>query len=160
MGIRTFIGKYNEIYLGTQKVERLSKFLAALGHGRMIELFLGTLKIGLGIWVAKYAITEPAIADLSWMYSSFVLAVPLLCVGVIQIASTVLNCAGFEFSWIFRTIGAQIAIFMWFWFIFKTSIAGVSSPLFVVGIVSIPFSMFLLYKGWNRLPIPGAPGAR
>lgn len=143
-----------------QKMESFSKFIDKLGHGRVLELFLGTLKIGLGIWVAKYAIKEPAVADLSWVYSSFLIALPLFCVGAIQIFSTVLNCAGYEFSWILRTVGAQTALFMWFWFIFKTSVAGISSPLFVVGIVAVPFSMFLLYKGWNRLPIPGSPGAR
>ena len=138
----------------------MAKILAALGHGRMLELFLGTLKIGLGIWVMRHAIKEPAIADLSWSYSSLLLATPLFVVGTIQILSIVLNCMGYESSWIFRTVGAQAAIFMWFWLIFKTTIAETASPLFVVGIVSVPFSVFLLYKGWSRLPIPGSPGAK
>ena len=139
---------------------KLTALLATLGHGRMLELFLGILKIGLGIWIIKYAVKEPTMVDLSWSYPNVLLALPFFFVGALQIMSPVLNCIGFESSWIFRTVGAQTAMFMWFWVIFKTSFAGVASPLFVVGVVSVPFSMFLLYKGWNRLPIPGSPGAR
>lgn len=140
----------------------MATFLLMIGHGRALELFLSLLKIGLGIWlVFPGNITEiPALADLSWYYSSTTLALPLLLVGATQLIGWLLNCMGYEVSWIFRAIAAQAAIFMWFWLIFKTPFASTSSPMFVLGILALPFSTLLLYKAWNRLPIPGAVGAR
>jgi hypothetical protein len=133
-----------------------------LGHGRALELFLGLLKIGLGVWILfpGHSVEIPAIADLSWYYPSTLLAMPLIVVGLSQLAGFALNCLGYEVSWIFRAVGAQAAIFMWFWLIFKTPFASSASPLFVLGVLALPFSALLLYKAWNRLPIPGAPGAR
>lgn len=138
----------------------MSTFLAVIGHGRALELFLGMMKIGLGFWILGNAVREPTISDLSWFYSSSLLALPLLLVGTIQLVGWLLNCLGYECSWVFRAVAAQLAIFMWFWLIFKTSFAGSGSPLFVLGVLAVPFSALLLYKAWNRLPIPGAPGAR
>ncbi len=140
----------------------MSAFLSMLGHGRALELFLGMLKMGLGIWILipGNVVQIPAIADLSWFYPSTLLAMPLIVVGITQLAGLTLNCMGYEVSWVFRAVAAQAAIFMWFWLIFKTPFAGADSPLFVLGILSVPFSALLLYKAWNRLPIPGAPGAR
>jgi hypothetical protein len=133
-----------------------------IGHGRALELFLCVLKVGMGIWLIfpGHPAQVPTIADLSWYYPSVVLAMPLILVGAFQLVGWILNCAGYEISWVFRAIGAQAAIFMWFWLIFKTPFASSSSPLFVLGILCLPFSALLLYKAWNRLPIPGAPGAR
>ena len=140
----------------------MNGFIAMLGHGRALELFLGLLKIGLGIWLLfpGNPVEIPAIADLAWYYPNEVLAFPLILVGTTQLAGWLLNCLGYEVSWMFRAVGAQAAIFMWFWFIFKTTFATTSSPMFVIGVLSVPFSALLLYKAWNRLPIPGAPGAR
>lgn len=140
----------------------MSTFMLMIGHGRALELFLGLLKIGFGIWILfpGNSVEVPVIADLSWYYPSAILALPLILVGAAQLTGWTLNCAGYEFSWVFRAVGAQAAIFMWFWLIFKTPFASTSSPIFVLGILALPFSMLLLYKAWNRLPIPGAPGAR
>ena len=133
-----------------------------IGHGRALELYLGLLKIGLGVWivVTRASAEVPVLADLSWYYSPTILASPLFFVGACQLLGWTLNCFGYEFSWVLRAVGAQVAIFMWFWLIFKTPFAGSSSPIFVVGVLALPFSVLLLYKAWNRLPIPGAPGAR
>ena len=140
----------------------MNAFLILIGHGRALELFLSLLKVGLGIWLIfpDNAIAVPPLADLAWYYSGIALASPLIAVGAAQLTGWVLNCWGYECSWIFRACGAQAAIFMWFWFIFKTPFAGTASPMFVLGVLAVPFSVLLLYKAWNRLPIPGAPGAR
>ena len=140
----------------------MTTLLVMIGHGRALELFLSMLKIGLGVWILfpGNSIEIPAIADLSWYYPSVYLALPLIGVGMAQIIGWLLNCLGYECSWMFRAAGAQAAIFMWFWLIFKTPFASSASPLFVLGVLALPFSVLLLYKAWNRLPIPGAPGAR
>ena len=140
----------------------MSCFLAMVGHGRALELYLGLFKLGLAVWllIPGHVILIPTIADLGWLYPSLILASPLIVVGLIQLVGLALNCVGYEWSWLFRAVGAQLAIFMWFWFVFKTPFANTSSPLFVLAALSIPFSALLLYKAWNRLPVPGAPGAR
>lgn len=134
-----------------------------LGHGRALELFLATLKIGLGAWIvlAPHGVPDvPPIADLAWHYPSSYLAMPFFLVGSLQLLGWSLNWRGFEFSWALRAAAATLAIFMWVWLCVKTEFVGESSPLVVVAFVSIPFSTLLLYKAWNRLPIPGAPGLR
>lgn len=137
-------------------------FLAMVGHGRLLELFLSWVKLGLGVWIilTGSAATVPALADLSWYYSSPILAAPFFVVGVLQLAGVSLNMAGHEISWVFRAAGSSLAIFMWMWILFKTPFAGGSSPLVVVACVAVPFSSLLFYKAWNRLPVPGAPGQR
>lgn len=140
----------------------MNYFLLMVGHGRALELFLGLLKIGLAIWIIITGASAqiPVLADLSWYYSPVFLASPLFVVGACQLFGWTLNCMGYEFSWLLRAIGAQVAIFMWFWYIFKTPFANASSPIFVLAVLALPFSTLLLYKAWNRLPIPGASGAR
>jgi len=134
-----------------------------LGHGRALELFLATLKVGLGVWIIMepHSVKDvPPIADLAWHYPSSALAAPFFLVGGLQMFGWTLNWTGFECSWIFRATAALLAIFMWWWLVMKTEFVGDSSPLFVLAVISIPFSSLLLYKAWNRLPIPGTPGLR
>lgn len=139
----------------------MRNFIFLLGHGRALEFFLGLLKIGFSVWLLfpGNLVSVPAIADLSWYYSNVVLALPLSLVGTLQTVGVILNIRGYEISWVLRAVAAQLAMFMWFWFIFKTPFAGTSSPVFVIGVLALPFSALLLYKAWNRLPIPGIPGS-
>lgn len=136
------------------------EFLLIIGHGRALELYLCVFKIALGVWILAEdaAGTVPTLADLRWYYPSATLAAPFFLVGGLQFSGWVMNWAGLECSWAFRAAGALLAITMWFWMVFKTEFAGETSPLFVVAIVSVPFSVIIFYKAWNRLPVPGAPG--
>jgi hypothetical protein len=138
----------------------ITRFLLVIGHGRALELYLSTFKIALGSWiiVENAGAAVPAFSDLAWHYPSVLLATPFFVVGGLQLIGWLLNWLGYEINWVFRFVGAMLAIWLWLWLVLKIEYAGEKSPLFVVALVAVPFSAILLYKAWNRLPVPGAPG--
>lgn len=138
----------------------MNYLLLYLGHGRALETYIGLLKIATGITLAltDLDVRVPAFNDITWYYSRTAVALPFLIVGGLQIAGTFLNIKGIEFNWVLRATGAICAIFMWTAILLKTSLIGQSSLTIPLATVSIPASIFLFWKAWNRLPIPGAQG--
>lgn len=138
----------------------MSAILRYLGHGRALETFLGVLKILIGITLMFSNLSErtPSLADIAWSYSNAAIASPFLIVGVLQFSGAVFNMLGHEWSWRLRCVGAFFAILMWSIFLSKSSLIGQSSFVLPLALACLPASAFLLYKSWNRLPIPGAAG--
>ncbi len=137
-------------------------FLNCLGHGRALEFFLGFFKVVLAGYIitSNISMLVPALADFSWLYSSVIIASPFALIGLLQLSGTILNIRGATWSWILRFFGAIFALFVWSALIIKTMYLGEPSLLAPMAISCLPASSFLIYKAWNRLPIPGVPGLR
>lgn len=135
-------------------------WIAAIGHGRALEAYLGTLKImiGLAFGFTNLVSFVPATADLAWNYPRSLIAAPFLIVGGIQIIDVVMNIKGYESSWKVRATGSLLAMAMWIGILLKTSWLAEPSLMLPLACASLPFSAFLFWKAINRLPIPGTPG--
>lgn len=138
----------------------MNAILLYFGHGRALEAFLGLLKLLIGITLILSGLDTktPTLADLAWYYPSLAIAAPFFTVSALQLSGLALNIMGHEWSWMLRAAGALGGIFMWSAFILKTSLIGESSLVLPLALAALPASSFLLYKAWNRLPIPGAAG--
>lgn len=135
-------------------------WFAAIGHGRALEAYLGTLKVMIGL---SFALTDlaglvPATSDFAWNYPRAAIAAPFLAVGAIQLLDVILNIQGYEESWVLRAVGSVLAIAMWVGLLLKTWILAEPSLIVPLAITSLPFSVFLFWKAINRLPVPGARG--
>lgn len=132
-----------------------------LGHGRMLESFLGTLKIVLGIWILTTNVSDitPQLADLAWWYPALLLAGPFFLIGGVQLAGLAMNIMGLEISWVPRALAASCAVYLWVWLMWKSIFIGtVTTWLVPLAIVALPYNAILLWKAWNRLPVPGSVG--
>lgn len=138
----------------------MTSFIVYIGHGRALEAYLGFFKVLLAASIALSSISArtPALADFAWYYSSFVLALPFAVVGLLQLTGLWLNIWGKEWSWILRFSGASTAMFVWVALLIKTSWLGEPSLIYPIALSCLPASAFLVYKAWNRLPVPGAVG--
>lgn len=138
----------------------MSAIMRYLGHGRALETFLSILKTLIGVTILFSDLGEktPVLADLTWLYPNTIIAAPFLIVGFLQLCGVLFNMAGYEWSWVLRSTAALLALFMWTTFLTKSGLLGESSFMFPLAIACLPASAFLLYKSWNRLPIPGAVG--
>jgi hypothetical protein len=137
-----------------------TRFFLGIGHGRALEFILGVLKVNIALSIAAsdLALRIPVTADLAWEYSRLVIALPLLLVGIGQLAGVYLNIKGLEWSWMIRAVSAVVAICMWSMVILKSGILGEPTLGIPMAITFLPASVFLFYKAWNRLPVPGMPG--
>lgn len=135
-------------------------FLLYIGHGRALELFLGFYKIVLFLFLAFSSISFkiPALSDLSWHYSDYVIAAPFGFIGTLQLVGLYFNAKGYELSWIPRFVAAVMATLMWSSVLIKSGGIGEPSLMIPMALACLPANAFLLYKSWNRLPIPGAVG--
>jgi len=138
----------------------MTRFIAYIGHGRALEFFLGWYKLVLAtsIMISGLSPRVPALADLTWYYPRYILASPFLLIGTIQIVGLILNARGIEWSWIFRFIGASLAMLVWSTLLIKSATIGQPTLLIPLAVCCLPASGFLVYKSWNRLPPPGAAG--
>ena len=138
----------------------LARFSAFLGHGRALEFYLVSIKFWYALillpgWPSNIVV----LSDWQWIVPSYMIAVPFAVVGLLQGLGLWLNYMGYEISWILRAAGSMMAIALWSYIIFKSlAISEVVTGIYPVAISSLPFSVFLLWKALNRLPIPGAPG--
>jgi hypothetical protein len=135
-------------------------FLTYFGHGRALEGFLGIFKLVLAAYITTTGISYrvPALADFSWIYPSVTIATPFILIGCLQITGLLLNVRGVEWSWLLRFVGAGFAMFVWLALIIKTLYLGEPSLIVPLAVTCLPASAFLMYKAWNRLPVPGAVG--
>jgi len=138
----------------------MPRFFLLLGHGRALETYLIGAKLLMAAQMLAPGVTTQIVPlqDLYWIPDKF-LSVPFLVLGLTQLVGMILNMRGWKSSWIWRSAGASIGICLWSWLITKTLLIG------AVGIGSLPFwvmsfiaSVFLLWRGVNRLPLSGAPG--
>lgn len=136
----------------------MKTFLIMLGHGRALEMYLIGAKFQIGFMLL---FTEPqvvALKDLYWV-TDFWLGVPFLLLAAIQLVGIILNLLGFESSHVWRSVGASIGIVLWCWLISKSLLIGVvATGGFPFWNMSFLASLLLLWRGLNRLPVPGAPG--
>ena len=131
------------------------------GHGRALEAYLVLVKIWYGIQlIAPVQIRVIVLEDVWWYIPDSYVGAMFLSIGTAQLIGLILNLRGRESSWAWRFFGANAAIFLWAWLIAKSMLIG------AYGTGALPFwgssfvaSIFLMAKGWNRLPVPGAPGA-
>lgn len=136
-------------------------FILMLGHGRLLEMYLIGVKllIGFSILLPKNRPQVVALGDLLWV-PDYWLSAPFLLLGTIQLIGIILNVRGVQSSWVWRSVGASIGICLWSWLISKSLLIGAfgtgALPFWVMSFLA---SVVLLWKGMNRLPIPGAPGA-
>lgn len=138
-------------------------FVLLLGHGRALEMYLICVKLLFGFMIVPpwMDVQAVALADLRWYVSDPVIAAPFFLIGFIQLIGWILNVQGVEASWIPRATGAGLAVVLWLWIIFKSVLIGaVTTGVVPFCIMSCFASLFLFWKAWNRLPIPGALGAR
>lgn len=137
-------------------------FLAFLGHGRALELYLGclTLLIGATIVITELSRDSPALADIAWYYSRVVVAAPFFVIGALQLIGWFLNINGIHCNWIFRAAGASLAVFVWAALLIKSGLVGEGTFVIPLTIVNLPASAFLLWRAWNKFPIPGTVGAK
>jgi hypothetical protein len=137
------------------------RFLFYLGHGRALEMYLIGVKLLFGIFIVPpwYQTRIVALADLGWYISDPIIAVPFFFIGVVQLCGWIMNVKGYESSWAPRAAGAGLAIMLWLWLIFKSVLIGaVSTGIMPFCIMSCIGSIWLFWKAWNRLPIPGMMG--
>jgi hypothetical protein len=139
----------------------IMKLLLFLGHGRLLECYLITLKMIVGINVVTVPVhsstdAPAALWDLFWYVPQPIIAMPFFCIGVIQLIGIALNYRGVESSWIIRYVGAMFGVMMWLWLIYKSiAIGELHTWLFSLAITTVFFSGIIAWKAWNRLPIPG-----
>lgn len=132
-----------------------------LGHGRALEAYLIGAKMLMGMIILAPSIKVQMLplSDLLWM-PDWWLSAPFLAIGMTQMIGLTLNINGVRSSWMWRSTGASAGICLWTWLITKTIAIGAigagSLPFWVMSLVA---STFLLWRGINRLPHPGAPGA-
>ena len=133
-----------------------------MGHGRALETYLIGAKVWYGITLAIPGTQMKAIVlqDIWMVIPDFVLGILFLSLATVQAIGIALNVRGIESSWVWRVVGAHVAIMLWSWLIIKSVAIG------AVAIGALPFwgmsflaSIFILWKGYNKLPVPGAPGA-
>lgn len=148
--------------LGAQCREgRMAKFLIMLGHGRAIEAYLIGVKLMMGLINLLPGVRPRVLAfeDLLWL-PDFWLSLPFLTVGSVQMVGMILNMNGVQCSWKWRTVGAAGGCCLWAWLIFKTvAIGAVGAGALPFWIMSIIASIFLFWRGLNKLPRPGVLGA-
>lgn len=152
----------NAARLGAQCREGLmAKLLIMLGHGRAVEAYLIGVKLMIGLINLLPGIRPQVLAfnDLLWL-PDLLLSLPFLVVGSIQMVGMIMNMNGVESSWKWRTIGAAGGVCLWAWMIFKTvAIGAMGAGALPFWIMSILASIFLFWRGLNRLPRPGVLGA-
>lgn len=138
----------------------MTAVLIYIGHGRALEGFLGFYKLVLAvsILVSEISWRVPALADLTWGTPRYVVATPFAIIGFLQIIGLILNALGYEISWLLRFVGAAFAMMMWSALLIKSSALGEPTLVIPMAVAALPASGFLLYKAWNRLPVPGAAG--
>ena len=138
----------------------LYKFTTFLGHGRALEAYLAGIKLVFGlILLPGWPLSIKALSDLQWFAPDPVIAAPFLLIAGTQGVGLYLNARGVEESWILRAVGATGAIMMWSWLLTKSILIGeVSTSLTPLCLMSLPASVFILWKALNRLPVPGAAG--
>jgi hypothetical protein len=136
--------------------------LVFLGHGRALELYLGCLKITIGgsLIITELGYNSPILADLAWYYSDATLAAPFFVAGGLQLIGWTLNIYGVEHNWIWRTIGAMLGILLWSTLLIKSGLIRDTTLATPLAIACLPSSLFLLWRAWNRFPVPGVTGAR
>lgn len=133
-----------------------------LGHGRALETYLVVLKyliVGFFFFNPTHIAQTYAFYDLLWFIPSIVIVMPFLVIASLQLVGLITNYAGYEWSWLPRFIGAFMAMVVWAWVLIKSFAVdsfGFTVPLCCASILG---STWLLWKAWNRLPIPGAPGS-
>lgn len=140
---------------------RMNRFLIMLGHGRVVEAYLIGVKLLMGLINLLPGIRPQVIAfnDLLWL-SDFWLSLPFLVVGLVQMVGMIMNMNGVESSWKWRTVGAAGGCCLWAWLIFKTvAVGAMGAGALPFWIMSILASIFLFWRGLNKLPRPGFPGA-
>ncbi len=132
------------------------------GHGRALEVYLIFVKMWYGsvLMVPGTEIKVVALYDLWWYIPDYAVGALFLIIATLQLVGLILNLQGFEISWVWRVAGAGLAMPTWAYLISKSVYVG------AIGMGVLPFwgasflaSWFLFTKGWNRLPIPGAPGS-
>jgi hypothetical protein len=155
--------------IDVQQIEKIQapvwmKLVLFFGHGRLLEFYLVCLKMMVGINVSTVTSyvdneTPAALWDLFWFIPSITIAAPFFCVGSVQLSGIILNYKGIEASWIPRFVGALLGTTLWFWLVYKSVAVGqLHTWLFSLAVVTAPFSAFIAWKAWNRLPIPGVIG--
>lgn len=138
----------------------LYKLSLFLGHGRALEAYLAGVKLIFGlILLPGWPLSVRALSDLQWFVPDPIIAAPFLLIAVAQGAGLYLNARGIEESWILRAAAAAMAIMLWSWLLSKSILIGeVSTSLMPLCVMSLPASVFILWKALNRLPVPGASG--
>jgi len=131
------------------------------GHGRALEAYLIGAKMWYGMILIAPGVEFKAIAltDVWGYIPEYVFGILFLFIAALQLIGLVLNLNGHEWSWVCRTVGAGIAMPTWAWLIAKSVIVGAIGGALPFWGMSFLASIFLFVKGWNRLPVPGAPGA-
>jgi len=132
-----------------------------LGHGRALETYLVGVKLlfALFIVVPHGPAHIVALNDLLWYVPEEAIVVPFVLIGTTQLVGLMANYHGYKWSWVLRFIGAAAAIAMWIWFIIKLIwINAVLTGMMPFCVMSCLGSVWLLWKAWNGLPLPGAVG--
>lgn len=137
------------------------RFSLFLGHGRALESYLVGVKMLFGVFVLvpHGSVHIIALNDLLWYVPETVIALPFFVIGLVQLFGMLMNYIGREWSWIPRAVGAGAAICMWVWFITKlVYIDAVITGMMPFCVMSLLGSIWIYWKAWNRLPVPGAAG--
>lgn len=131
-----------------------------LGHGRALEAYLIGVKFLFGL-SPIWPIDALALVDLQWQaVPASIIGLPFLLIGSLQLIGWIMNVRGLESSWKLRAAGAWLGICLWVWIIIKSiAIGQADAAIFRFCLMSLIASTWLFWKAWNRLPIPGTPGA-
>lgn len=139
----------------------IQRVMLFLGHGRALEACLGCAKIMLFLHflVVPSSITSvTATYSLLWSFSPIAIVLPLFVVGVAQVVGLTLNYAGCEWSWVVRAAAAMGGIAIWTWIVLKSALISSGGLEAWLGGYLVLWNIFILWKAFNRLPVPGAPG--
>lgn len=136
-------------------------FILTLGHGRLLEAnyILWKLIMGTSIFLPQVPLRVAPLDPLRWYMPDQAIAMPFLCIGIVQLTGLIMNIRGYEESWKLRMAGGAAALGMWSWLFWQSLIAGVvSGSIFATSICGFIASLLFCYLAYHRLPIPGAPG--